>query len=84
MNETTDATAIFAPLWRRKWLILAVAILVAAGSYEHYKKKPTVFAVKTQLYLGGASENQALLSNTLGKTSLSSTSARQPGAADHH
>jgi capsular polysaccharide biosynthesis protein len=68
MQETTDAAAIFAPLWRRKWLILAVGLLVAAGAYEHYKKKPKVFSVKTQLYLGGASENQALLNNTLGKT----------------
>ena len=31
MNETTDATAIFAPLWRHKWLILAVALLVGAA-----------------------------------------------------
>ena len=31
MNETTDATAIFAPLWRRKWLILIVALLVGGG-----------------------------------------------------
>jgi capsular polysaccharide biosynthesis protein len=74
MNETTtDASAIFAPIWRRKWLILAVAILVAAGSYEYYKRKPSVFAVKTELYLGGESEGQALLNNTLGKTTLSAT-----------
>jgi capsular polysaccharide biosynthesis protein len=73
MNETTDASAIFAPLWRRKWLILAVGILVAAGAYEYYKRKPTTYAVKTQLYLGGASEGQALLNNTLGKTTISST-----------
>ncbi|HYM54516.1 MAG TPA: Wzz/FepE/Etk N-terminal domain-containing protein, partial [Solirubrobacteraceae bacterium] len=74
MNETTtDAAAIFAPLWRRKWLILAVGILVAAGAYEYYKGKPGQYAVKTELYLGGASEGQALLNNTLGKTTLSST-----------
>jgi capsular polysaccharide biosynthesis protein len=74
MNETTtDASAIFAPVWRRKWLILIVGILVAAGAYEYYSRKPSVFAVKTQLYLGGASEGQGLLNNTLGKTTLSST-----------
>lgn len=73
MNETTDATAIFAPIWRRKWLILAVGILVAAGAYEYYKKKPSVYSVKTALYLGAASEGQALLNNTLGKTTISST-----------
>ena len=74
MNETTtDAAAIFAPLWRRKWLILVVGILVAAGAYEYYKGKPSSYSVKTELYLGAASEGQALLNNTLGKTSLSGT-----------
>ncbi|HEY0515866.1 MAG TPA: hypothetical protein VGD00_01990, partial [Solirubrobacteraceae bacterium] len=34
---------------------------------------PTTYAVKTQLYLGAASEGQALLNNTLGKTKQSST-----------
>ncbi len=73
MNETTDATAIFAPIWRRKWLILAIGILVAAGSYAYYKHKPSIYSAKAQLYLGGTSEGQALLNNTLGKTNLSST-----------
>ncbi len=56
MNETTDAAAIFAPLWRRKWLILAVALVVAAGSYVHYKGERKTFESSTQLYLGAASE----------------------------
>src|SRR5271166_1373191 len=73
MNETTDATNIFAPIWRRKWLILAVGVLVAVGSYLHYKSQPTVFAEKTQLYLGAASEDQTLLNNTLGKQNLNAT-----------
>jgi non-specific protein-tyrosine kinase len=59
MNETTnDAAAIFAPLWKRKWLILAVALLVAAGTYEYYKHKPAVYSATTQLFLGGAAEQQ--------------------------
>jgi len=62
MNETTDATAIFAPLWKRKWLILAVGIIVAAGTYVYYKHKPSVYSVSTQLYLGGSAEEQGLLS----------------------
>jgi Mrp family chromosome partitioning ATPase len=59
MNETTDATAIFAPLWRRKWLILAVGIVVAAASYAYYKGKTPVYMSSTQVYLGAASEEQA-------------------------
>jgi Mrp family chromosome partitioning ATPase len=57
MNEPTDAISILAPLWRRKWLILAVGIVVAAGSYLYYKRARPVFEVSTQIYLGG--EEQA-------------------------
>lgn len=56
MNETTDASSILAPLWRRKWLILGVAILVAGATYVYYKRKPTLFSVTTQLYMGSAAE----------------------------
>jgi succinoglycan biosynthesis transport protein ExoP len=60
MNETTsDAANIFGPLWKRKWLILAVALLVAAATYEYYKHKPSVYRASTQLFLGGSSEQSA-------------------------
>jgi polysaccharide biosynthesis transport protein len=72
MNEaTTEAASIFAPLWKRKWLILGVALLVGAGTYFYYKRQPAVYTAKTQLYLGGASEQQAALGTTPGKTTLS-------------
>ncbi len=61
MNQTPDATAVFAPLWARKWLILAIALVVAGATYAYYKNKPTVYQVATQLYLGGKSEEQGLL-----------------------
>jgi Mrp family chromosome partitioning ATPase len=56
MTETTDATAIFAPLWRRKWLILAVGVVVAVASYLYYKHERPSFSSSTQLYLGASSE----------------------------
>ncbi|HLM86876.1 MAG TPA: Wzz/FepE/Etk N-terminal domain-containing protein [Solirubrobacteraceae bacterium] len=59
MNETTDATALFAPLWRRKWLILIVAIVVAAGSYEYYKRERSVYSSSTEVYLGNGAEEQS-------------------------
>jgi Mrp family chromosome partitioning ATPase/capsular polysaccharide biosynthesis protein len=55
MNDT-DATAIFAPLWRRKWLILAVAVLVAAGSYLYYRNQTKLFQSATVIYLGASAE----------------------------
>lgn len=72
MNETsTDAPSIFAPLWKRKWMILAVAILVAAGTYLYEKSKPSVYQASTRLYLGGAGEQQAATGVSQGKTTLS-------------
>jgi succinoglycan biosynthesis transport protein ExoP len=61
MNDRTEAVAIFAPLWQRKWLILAVAMLVAGATYAYYKRRPTVYSAATQLYLGGGAEEQGLL-----------------------
>ncbi len=71
MNETTDAAAIFAPLWRGKWLILAAGIIVALATYGYYRHKPSVYSASTQLYVGSSSEEQGLLSSTPGKTTLS-------------
>ncbi len=75
MNDTaTDGTSIFAPLWKRKWLILAVAIIAAAGTYLYYKRQTPVYGASTQLYFGSAAEQQGAgggAASTLGKTGLS-------------
>jgi Mrp family chromosome partitioning ATPase/capsular polysaccharide biosynthesis protein len=59
MNETTDATSIFAPLWKRKWLILAVGLVAAAATYFYYKRETPVYQSTTQIYLGAGAEEQA-------------------------
>jgi Mrp family chromosome partitioning ATPase/capsular polysaccharide biosynthesis protein len=64
MNQTTESTAIFAPLWKRKWLILLVALLVGAGTYLYYKRQPSLYQVTTQLYLGAGSEEAGLLNGS--------------------
>jgi succinoglycan biosynthesis transport protein ExoP len=61
MNDSTDATAIFAPLWKRKWLILLVGVLVAAATYAYYGHKPGEYGAGTAIYLGNGSEVQALI-----------------------
>ena len=58
MNETTEATAILAPLWKRKWLILVVAILVAAGTYVYYKREAPVYQTSTELNLAAGAEER--------------------------
>ncbi len=73
MNETTDATAIFAPIWRRKWWILITALIVAAGTYFYYKHQPAKFSATTQVYLGAAAESP-LAEKSTGKSSVNSSS----------
>ncbi len=69
-DKTTDAASIFAPLWKRKWLILVVGLAVAAGTYVYYKHQPAKYQAKTQLYLGGSNEAQSILAgNAKGGTS---------------
>jgi Mrp family chromosome partitioning ATPase/capsular polysaccharide biosynthesis protein len=79
MTETTDAAAMFAPLWRRKWLILAVAILVAVASYLYYKRQPLLYSATTQIYLGNGAEEQAQISTggNAGKKSGAPNAATQ-------
>ena len=59
MNETTDATAIFAPLWRRKWLILLVGVIVGVASYFYYKGERPTYQSTTQLYFPSGVEESA-------------------------
>jgi Mrp family chromosome partitioning ATPase len=66
MNETTDANAIFAPLWKRKWLILAVGLLVAGATYLYYDRQDPVYGSASAIYLGNGSEVQSLLGAPLG------------------
>jgi polysaccharide biosynthesis transport protein len=63
LNETSDATEIFAPLWKRKWLILLVGVLVGVATYLYYDHQPKVYGASTGVYLGSGSEVQALLGN---------------------
>ncbi|HWX96132.1 MAG TPA: Wzz/FepE/Etk N-terminal domain-containing protein [Solirubrobacteraceae bacterium] len=67
MNQTTESTAIFAPLWKRKWLILLVGLVVGAGTYLYYKRQPPIYQVSTQLYLGAGSEEAGLLNGGAAK-----------------
>ncbi len=69
--ETTHAPSIFAPLWKRKWLILIVAIAVAAGTYEHYKGETPKYVALTSLYLGGSNEQSSIGSTTSGSKAQS-------------
>ena len=79
MNQTTDASAMFAPIWRRKWLILAVGILVALGTYFYYKREHPSYLATTQVYLGAGAEEQAQI-GTSGATTSKKGAALEPAA----
>ena len=72
MNETTDATALLAPLWRRKWWILGVALVVAAGSYLYYRREPSMYSAVTQIYLGNGAEEQSQIGASTGSAKKAS------------
>ena len=72
MNDSTDATAILAPIWRRKWLILLTGLLVAAGTYFYYKRQPSLFSATTQVYLGAGAEEQ-LAEKSAGRSVVNSS-----------
>lgn len=53
MNQTSgDLTAVLAPLWARKWLILAIAVIAAGGTYAWFDRQPRVFQSGTEIFLG--------------------------------
>jgi Mrp family chromosome partitioning ATPase/capsular polysaccharide biosynthesis protein len=78
MNETTDATAIFAPIWARKWLILAVAIVVGVASYLYFKHQRPKYQATTQVYLGAGSEEQGVGEKTSGKARATTATGQVP------
>src|ERR1700693_3246082 len=76
MNETTDATAIFAPIWRRKWLILAVGIVVGVAAYFYYKNKQHIYQGSTQVYLGASAEEQLPGEKSTGKSATATIASQ--------
>ncbi len=69
MNDRTpDAGSVFAPILKRWWLIVAVGVLAAAGTYEYYKHQPASYLAKTQLYL--AASEQANSAGVQSKSTL--------------
>jgi Mrp family chromosome partitioning ATPase len=74
MNETTDASTIFAPIWRRKWLILLVGVVVAAASYLYYRHQRPTYQAGTQVFLGAGAEEEAPGERAGGKARSSSLS----------
>ena len=39
-EEAVDLRQYVRPVWRRKWLILAIVVLLTGGTYAYYERKP--------------------------------------------
>lgn len=50
--ETTDFRDYLRPIWAHKILILVLVVLVTAGTYEYYNRKPRVYETSTQIFVG--------------------------------
>jgi Mrp family chromosome partitioning ATPase len=80
MNEVTDATATFASVWRLKWLVLLVGIVVAVGTYIYYKQQPAVYSSTTQVFVGGAEEQGVVSGLSLSKGAVSNKTVANQAA----
>ena len=69
--DESDIGILLAPLWARKWLILVVACLAAAGAYTYYNGQPRVYRAGTTLFFGQESVGD-LLSGSPGAVGVSS------------
>jgi Mrp family chromosome partitioning ATPase/capsular polysaccharide biosynthesis protein len=54
-----DLRSYLAPVWRRRWLVLALVVAVTAGTYLFYDSKTRVYATATDVLVG--SDNDALI-----------------------
>jgi Mrp family chromosome partitioning ATPase len=59
-TEKLDPQDYLAPVWRFKWIILAIALAVAAATYAYYQGKPKVYESSTQIYLGQSGVQQQI------------------------
>jgi polysaccharide biosynthesis transport protein len=50
--EKPDLRDYLAPVWRYKWIVLALALTVAVATYLHYDGKPRTYTSSTDIYLG--------------------------------
>jgi Mrp family chromosome partitioning ATPase/capsular polysaccharide biosynthesis protein len=54
-----DLRSYLAPVWRRRWLVLALVVAVTAGTYLFYDSKPHIYATATEVLVG--SDNDELV-----------------------
>jgi tyrosine-protein kinase len=59
--EKSDLQDYLAPVWRYKWIILALALTVAVATYLHYEDEPKMYQSSTDVYLGTSGVEQLVM-----------------------
>lgn len=49
--EELDLRSYFRPVWRRKWIILAIVVIAAGGTYFLSSRRPKSYQASTKVYL---------------------------------
>src|SRR5438874_333454 len=76
-TEKLDLRDYLAPVWRFRWIILALALMVAAATYVYYHRKPPVFESSTAIYLG-----QSAVAQQITDTPITSSERETANAAE--
>src|SRR5665811_50980 len=58
--ETLDLRSYMEPIWRRKWLVLLVTAIAAAGTYLASSNRADTYTATTQVYIENANPAQAI------------------------
>jgi Mrp family chromosome partitioning ATPase/capsular polysaccharide biosynthesis protein len=59
-EEAVDLRQYIRPVWRRKWLILAIVVVLAGGTYAYYERKPKQYRATTQVFIRASELETAL------------------------
>jgi succinoglycan biosynthesis transport protein ExoP len=60
-SDERDVRELIRPLRRRWWLIVAIAVAVGAGTYQHYRNQASTFSASTSVFVGGSPLDGLLL-----------------------
>lgn len=60
VDPQPDLRMYIAPLWQRKWLILAIVALTTVATYVYFDSKPRVYEANATLFVGASTVDQFL------------------------
>ena len=75
VDDTIDLYELWIILWNKKWLVIAVTVIVALGSVVYALRQPTIFKAEALLLPPKAKNVQSLNINGIQKMSVESVFA---------